>query len=105
MVEALWFGGRPWSTVVGPCRQALGTTAAVRGIVVTSCMWSGASQPRPSATTIASSPGSRTKSDHGFTNARPPRLTDSKVALWSLRRSYESASIDWPMYSSGKVMR
>ena len=68
-------------------RQALGTTEAVLGTVLMSWSLSGASDPSPSATTIASSPACRTKSVPGLTNAWPPRLTDSSVALWSLRRS------------------
>src|SRR6476620_4243275 len=70
--------------------QALGTTAAVRGTTVLSLIWRGASEPRPSATTMASSPAWRTRSAGGLTNARPPRLTDSRVALWSLRSRAET---------------
>ena len=47
--------------------QALGTMAAVRGAVLRSEISSGASEPSDSATTTASSPGSRTKSAPGLT--------------------------------------
>ena len=61
-------------------RQADGTTAAVLGGWVASRNVSGASAPRDSASTTASSPGSRRKSALGLTNAWPPRLIESSVA-------------------------
>ena len=57
---------------------------------------SGASAPRDSATTTASSPGWRRKSELGLTNAWPPRLMESSVARWSVRRWRATSSIVIP---------
>ena len=89
---------RPGATATtGEPGQADGTTAAVRGTTVISDISSGASEPSDSATTTASSFGSSTNPVSGLTNACPPRLIDSSVARWSVRRRAATSSIDSPM--------